>query len=119
MYVHQQSSTVRCLTAVVVLAVAVAAAARGDQAQVVLDGTMMEGNVPSRLPLDALKQYYVSPVSFEAVLEVLPVSKAFTGIELEGDVAAQGSDFELLENLRRLAYSDKVDEPQQLDLWKD
>lgn len=57
--------------------------------------------------------------SLEAVLEVLPVSKAFSGIELEGDVAGQGSDFEILENLRRLAYSDKVDEPKQLDLWKD
>jgi len=56
--------------------------------------------------------------SLEAVLEVLPVSKAFSGIELEGDVAAQGSDFEILENLRRLAFSDKVDEPKQLDLWK-
>lgn len=57
--------------------------------------------------------------SLEAVLEVLPVSKAFSGIELEGDVAAQGSDFEVLENLRRLAFSDKVDEPKQLDLWRD
>jgi putative DNA methylase len=57
--------------------------------------------------------------SLEAVLEVLPVSKAFSGIELEGDVAAQGSDFEILENLRRLAFSDKVDEPKQLDLWKE
>ncbi len=57
--------------------------------------------------------------SLEAVLEVLPVSKAFSGIELEGEVAGQGSDFEILENLRRLAYSDKVDEPKQLDLWKD
>jgi len=57
--------------------------------------------------------------ALEAVLEVLPVSKAFTGIELEGDVAAQGSDFEVLENLRRLAFSDQVDEPRQLELWKD
>lgn len=56
--------------------------------------------------------------SLEAVLEVLPVPKAFSGIDLEGDVAAQGSDFEVLENLRRLAFSDKVDEPRQLDLWK-
>ena len=45
--------------------------------------------------------------SLEAVLEVLPVSKAFSGIELEGDAAAQGSDFEVLENLRRLAFSDQ------------
>jgi len=57
--------------------------------------------------------------SLEAVLEVLPVSKAFSGIELESDAAAQGSDFEVLENLRRLAFSDRVDEPKQLDLWKE
>jgi len=57
--------------------------------------------------------------SLEAALEVLPVSKAFSGIELEGDAAAQGSDFEVLENLRRLAYSDHVDEPKQLDLWRE
>jgi putative DNA methylase len=57
--------------------------------------------------------------ALEAVLEVLPVSKAFSGIELEGDVAAQGSDFEALENLRRLAFSEHVDAPAQLDLWKE
>lgn len=57
--------------------------------------------------------------SLEAVLEVLPVSKAFSGIELEGDAAAQGNDFEVLENLRRLAFSDRVDEPKQLDLWRE
>jgi putative DNA methylase len=56
--------------------------------------------------------------SLEAVLEVLPVSKAFSGIELEGDAAAQGSDFEVLENLRRLAFSEHVDEPNQLELWR-
>ena len=57
--------------------------------------------------------------ALEAVLEVLPVSKAFSGIELEGDVAATGSDFEALYNLSRLAYSDEIDEPQQLKLWQD
>lgn len=57
--------------------------------------------------------------ALEAVLEVLPVSKAFSGIELEGDVASAGSDFESLENLRKLAFSKQVDQPKQLDLWKD
>jgi putative DNA methylase len=57
--------------------------------------------------------------ALEAVLEVLPVSKAFTGIDLEGDVAASGSDFEALENLRKLTFAEQVDEPKQLDLWKD
>ena len=57
--------------------------------------------------------------ALEAVLEVLPVSKAFTGIELEGEAAASGSDFEVLYKLSRLAYSDRVDEPEQLKLWRD
>ena len=57
--------------------------------------------------------------ALEAVLEILPVSQAFTGIELEGDVAAAGSDFEALYNLVRLAYDDKIDEPEQLKLWQD
>lgn len=57
--------------------------------------------------------------SLEALLEVLPVSKAFSGIELEGDVAGAGGDFELLENLRKLAFAEQVDAPTQLDIWKD
>jgi putative DNA methylase len=57
--------------------------------------------------------------ALEAVLEVLPVSKSFSGIDLEGDVAEFGSDFEALENLRKLAFAADVDEPQQLQLWKE
>ena len=57
--------------------------------------------------------------ALEALLEVLPVSKAFSGIDLEGDVAEFGSDFEALENLRKLAFAADVDEPQQLQLWKE
>ena len=57
--------------------------------------------------------------ALEAVLEVLPVSRAFTGIELEGETAASGDDFEVLYNLSRLAYSDRVDEPEQLKFWRD
>ena len=57
--------------------------------------------------------------ALEAVLEVLPVSRAFTGIDLEGETAASGDDFEVLYNLSRLAYSDRVDEPEQLRLWRD
>ena len=52
----------------------------------------------------------------EAVLEVLPVSRAFTGIELEGEAAAASNDFEALYNLYRLAYRDRIDEPEQLKL---
>jgi hypothetical protein len=55
--------------------------------------------------------------ALEAVLEVLPVGKAFSGVELDGDLAASGNDFEALEKLRRLAYSGQVDEPKQLEMW--
>ena len=57
--------------------------------------------------------------ALEAVLEVLPVSKTFSGIDLDGDLASAGSDFEALENLRKLAFADQVDEPRQLDLWRE
>ena len=45
--------------------------------------------------------------------------RLFSGIDLEGDVAEFGSDFEALENLRKLAFAADVDEPQQLQLWKE
>lgn len=57
--------------------------------------------------------------ALRAVLEVLPVPKAFTGIDLEGEAAASAGDFEALEKLRRLAFAGQVPEPKQLDLWKD
>jgi adenine-specific DNA methylase len=55
--------------------------------------------------------------ALEAVLEVLPVGKVFSGVDLDGDLAASGSDFEVLENLRRLAFAAQVDEPNQLEMW--
>jgi len=55
--------------------------------------------------------------ALEAVLEVLPVGNAFSGIDLDGDLAAAGSDFEALEKLRRLAFAEQVDPPEQLKLW--
>jgi hypothetical protein len=66
--------------------------------------------------VDTEPQFFAA---LEAVLEVLPVSKAFSGIDLEGDVAEFGSDFEALENLRKLAFTEDVDEPEQLKLWKE
>ena len=56
--------------------------------------------------------------ALEAVLEVLPVSKAYTGIDLQGDVAAAGDDFEALYNLRLLAYREEIGEPDQMELWR-
>ena len=57
--------------------------------------------------------------AFEAVLEVLPVSRRFTGVDLQSEAAASSNDFEALYNLSRLAYQDDVDSPNQLDFWLD
>ncbi|MDE0024267.1 MAG: DUF1156 domain-containing protein [Spirochaetaceae bacterium] len=57
--------------------------------------------------------------AFEAVLEVLPLSQNFTSVALGSDAAAAGNDFEALYNLYRLAYRDRIDEPEQLKLWQD
>ena len=56
--------------------------------------------------------------SLLAVLEVLPVGTSFGGVELPSDAAGAGSDFEALEKLRRLAFSQEVEPPKQLDLWQ-
>ena len=57
--------------------------------------------------------------ALEAVLEVLPVSKTWTGIDLEGEAESAASDFDALYDLTRLAYSDEIDEPEQLKLWQE
>jgi putative DNA methylase len=55
-----------------------------------------------------------------AILEVLPVSSTFTRVSGEtGPVAEAASDFDALERLRRLAFTDRVPEPQQLKLWQE
>jgi putative DNA methylase len=57
-------------------------------------------------------------VAMKGLLEVLPVSSAFTNIPLEdGAVGEAASDFEALENLRRLMFSDRVPQPEQLTIW--
>ena len=61
-------------------------------------------------------------IALEAVLEVLPVSRTFRGFDLGGKAKALDSaseDFDALEKLRRLAFGDVVDEPDQLRLWRD
>ena len=50
---------------------------------------------------------------------VLPVTKRWTGIDLPGEAAAAGSDFEALYHLARLAYGDRIDELEQLRLWQE
>jgi len=57
-------------------------------------------------------------VALQAVLEVLPVSAAFSKIELTPALSGFGSDFEALENLRRIAFAEHVEEPQQLTLFR-
>ena len=57
--------------------------------------------------------------ALEAVLEVLPVSTTWTGIDLEGEAEAAAGDFEALYTLARLAYRDEIDEPEQLKLWRE
>jgi adenine-specific DNA methylase len=68
-----------------------------------------------RARIDQDARFYTS---LQAVLEVLPVSKAFSGIDLAGDVLEQSNDFEVLENLRRLAFAEQVDKPVQLLLFE-
>ena len=69
----------------------------------------------------ALIEEKVSPpeTATGTTLEVLPPSRSFTGIELDGLAAAASNDFEALENLRRLAFADRLGEPQQLALWRE
>ncbi len=57
--------------------------------------------------------------AMQAVLEVLPVGTAFSNFELPDDVAGAGNDFDALEKLRRLAFTDRVEAPEQLELWKE
>ena len=60
-------------------------------------------------------------IALEAVLEVLPVSRSVRGFALDSKGKALESaseDFDVLEKLRRLAFSDLVDEPTQLKLWR-
>jgi len=55
--------------------------------------------------------------ALEAVLEVLPPSKAYTGFDPVNAAIPAASDFEALENLRRLAFTEQIDQPKQLEVW--
>lgn len=54
-----------------------------------------------------------------ALLEVLPVSKKFTGFALPKALTEASGDFEALYYLNRLAYGNEAKEPEQLKLWQD
>ncbi|TGG96883.1 MAG: DUF1156 domain-containing protein [Aphanocapsa feldmannii 277cV] len=54
--------------------------------------------------------------ALEAVLEVLPISARYTGFDPVKAAVPAASDFEALENLRRLAFAAQVVPPKQLEL---
>lgn len=58
-------------------------------------------------------------VALEAVLEVLPVGKEWSGLDLPDTAQGAGADFDALEKLRRLALAEKVAEPEQLKMWQE
>ena len=55
--------------------------------------------------------------TLEAVLEVLPPSRTYTNVDLPDALEAAANDFEALEKLRRLAFTERIDRPKQLLLW--
>ncbi len=58
-------------------------------------------------------------VAMEALLEVLPPSKTFSGIDAEKAVRPAADDFDALETLRRIAYGGEIGEPHQLELYRE
>lgn len=58
-------------------------------------------------------------VGMEALLEVLPPSKTFSGIDADKAVKPAADDFDALEKLRRIAYDGEIGEPQQLELYRE
>ncbi len=58
-------------------------------------------------------------VAMEALLEVLPPSKTFSGIDADKAVKPAADDFDALEKLRRIAYDSEIGEPQQLELYRE
>ena len=57
-------------------------------------------------------------VALEVMLEVLPPSKTFSGIDADDAVKPAADDFDALEKLRRIVYSDEIGAPRQLSLYE-
>lgn len=55
--------------------------------------------------------------TLQAVLEVLPLGRTFTGIEPTTGAAPHAADFDALEKLRRVALADALPQPKQLELF--
>lgn len=58
-------------------------------------------------------------MALEALLEVLPPSKTFSGVESDKAIKPAADDFDSLEKLRRIAYENEIGEPEQLDLYRE
>jgi hypothetical protein len=56
--------------------------------------------------------------ALEAILEVLPPSTNYTKIDLKGDMESASNDFDVLFNVYRLRFSDRMDDPAQLKLYE-
>ena len=56
--------------------------------------------------------------ALEAVLEVLPPSANHTKISLKGALASASNDFDVLFNVYRLRFRDRMDDPAQLKLYE-
>ena len=54
--------------------------------------------------------------ALEAVLEVLPPSHRYTGVDLGGDLASASGDFDALFDIYRLKFKKKIDDPDQLKI---
>ena len=57
-------------------------------------------------------------VALEVMLEVLPPSKTFSGIESDDAVKPAADDFDALEKLRRIVYGEEIGAPKQLSLYE-
>jgi adenine-specific DNA methylase len=68
------------------------------------------------LERNGLLEYPAFHNALQAVLEVLPVSKHFTKVDVPKNAVGASSDFEALESLRKLAFTQHVQEPEQLKL---
>jgi adenine-specific DNA methylase len=98
----------------------------GDGSRGMIDALQFTAHVARTKSLEAARKFLVDAElaqdqvflnSLEAILEVLPPSKSFANVDFAGDIKAASDDFDALEKLRRLAFSESVDEPKQLKLW--
>jgi len=98
-----------------------------DGSQSMLDALHHAAHMARRRNLDAARELLDKTglsgepsflMALEAVLEVLPPSRAYAGFDPAEAAQPAANDFEALENLRRLAFSEQIDEPQQLSLLR-